>query len=159
MANRTGELTLTMPTEREIVLTRVFDARRHRVFDALTRPEVLARWHGPRGWSLVVCEVDLKPRGAYRFVWRRSANGAAMGMGGVYREVVPPERLVQTERFDRPWYPGEAVITTVLAEVDGKTTLTATLRYESRAARDLVLGTPMEDGVAESYDKLAELLG
>jgi uncharacterized protein YndB with AHSA1/START domain len=159
MSNSTGALTLTTPTDREIVLTRVFDAPRTRVFDALTRPDLLTRWHGPRGWSLVVCEVDPKPRGAYRFVWRRSANGAAMGMRGVYREVVPPERLVHTERFDRPWYPGEAVITTVLAEQDGRTTLTATLRYESRAARDLVLGTAMEDGVAEGYDKLAELLG
>ncbi|HSL51349.1 MAG TPA: SRPBCC family protein [Candidatus Deferrimicrobiaceae bacterium] len=159
MTNSTGALTLTTPSDREIVLTRVFDAPRIRVFDALTRPDLLTRWHGPHGWSLVVCEVDPKPRGAYRFVWRRSANGAAMGMRGVYREVVPPERLVHTERFDRPWYPGEAVITTVLAEQDGRTTLTATLRYESRAARDLVLGTAMEDGVAEGYDKLAELLG
>ncbi len=79
-------------------------------------------------------------------------------MGGVYREVVPPERLVHTEQFDRPWYPGEAVITTVLDERDGRTTLTATHRYQSRAARDLVLGSPMEDRIAESYDKLAELL-
>lgn len=158
MTESTGTLTLTTPTEHEIVLTRVFDAPRSRVFDALTRPDLLVRWHGPRGWSLVVCEVDLKPRGAYRFVRRRSANGADLGMGGVYREVVPPERLVQTERFDRPWYPGEAVITTVLEERDGRTTLTATQRYQSRAARDLVLGSPMEDRVAESYDKLAKLL-
>jgi uncharacterized protein YndB with AHSA1/START domain len=158
MTERTGTLTLTTPTDHEIVLTRVFDAPRSRVFDALTRPDLLERWHGPRGWSLVVCEVDLKPRGAYRFVRRRSANGADLGMGGVYREVVPPERLVHTERFDRPWYPGEALITTVLAEQDGRTTLTATQRYQSRAARDLVLGSPMEDRVAESYDKLAELL-
>ena len=158
MTESTGTLTLTTPTDHEIVLTRVFDAARGRVFDALTRPDLLERWHGPRGWSLVVCEVDLKPRGAYRFVRRRSANGAAMGMGGVYREVVPPERLVHTERFDRPWYPGEAVITTVLTERDGRTTLTATHRYQSRAARDLVLGSPMEDCVAESYDRLAELL-
>lgn len=158
MTESTGTLTLTTPTDHEIVLTRVFDAPRSRVFEALTRPDLLERWHGPRGWSLVVCEMDLKPRGAYRFVRRSSANGAAVALGGVYREVVPPERLVQTERFDRPWYPGEAVITTVLAERDGRTTLTATQRYQSRAARDLVLGSPMEDRVAQSYDKLAELL-
>jgi uncharacterized protein YndB with AHSA1/START domain len=151
-------LRLTTPTELEIVLTRTFDAPRSRVFDALTRPDLLERWHGPRGWSLVVCEVDLKPRGAYRFVRRRGASGADMAWGGVYREVVPPERLVHTERFDRPWYPGEAVITTILDEREGRTTLTATQRYQSRAARDLVLGSPMEDRVAESYDKLAELL-
>ena len=158
MVERTGTLTLTTPTEREIVLTRVFDAPRSRVFDALTRPDLLERWHGPRGWSLVVCEVDLQPRGAYRFVRRRSAIGADLALGGIYHEVVPPERLVHTERFDRPWYPGEAVITTVLDERDGRTTLTATQRYQSRAARDLVLGSPMEDRAAESFDKLAELL-
>jgi uncharacterized protein YndB with AHSA1/START domain len=158
MTETTGTLTLTTPTDREIVLTRVFDAPRRRVFDALTRPDLLERWLGPRGWSVVVCEVDLKPRGAYRLVRRRAANGAAMALGGVYREVVPPERLVHTERFDRPWYPGEAVITTVLDEREGRTTLTSTQRYQSRAARDLVLGSPMEDRAAESYDKLAELL-
>lgn len=158
MTEPTGTLTLTTPTEREIVLTRVFDAPRARVFDALTQPDLLERWHGPRGWSVVVCEVDLKPRGAYRLVRRRGAGGADIGMGGVYREVVPPERLVHTERFDRPRYPGEAVITTVLDERDGRTILTATQRYQSRAARDLVLGSPMEDCVAESYDRLAELL-
>lgn len=158
MTERTGGLTLTTPTDDEIVLTRVFDAPRSRVFDALTRPELLQRWQGPRGWSVVVCEVDLKPRGAYRLARRRSAGFSVIGVGGVYREIVPPERLVQTERFDRPWYPGEAVITTVLDEQDGRTTLTATQRYQSRAARDLVLGSPMEDRAAESYDKLAELL-
>lgn len=158
MVERTGTLTLTTPTDREIVLTRVFDAPRSRVFDALTRPDLLERWNGPRGWSLVVCEVDLRPRGAYRFVRRRGGRGADMALGGVYREVVPPERLVHTERVDPPWYPGEAVITTVLDEREGRTTLTATQRYQSRAARDLVLGSPMEDRIAESYDKLAELL-
>jgi uncharacterized protein YndB with AHSA1/START domain len=159
MSETTGTVTLTTPTEREIVLTRVFDAPRGWVFDALTRPELLERWHGPHGWSLVVCEVDLRPRGTYRFGWRRRADAAAMGMRGVYREVAPPERLVHTERFDRPWYPGEAVITTVLAERDGRTTLTATQRYESRAARDLALVSPMGDRLAESYDKLAEMFG
>ena len=90
MTECTGTLTLITPTDHEIVLTRVFDAPRRRVFEALTRPDLFARWNGPRGWSLVVCEVDPKPRGAYRFVWRRSANGADMGLGGVYREIVPP---------------------------------------------------------------------
>jgi uncharacterized protein YndB with AHSA1/START domain len=158
MTNGTEELMLSTPTDREIALTRVFDAPPERVFDALTRPDLLVRWHGPRGWSLAVCEVDPRPRGAYRFVWRRGADGAEMAMRGVYRDIARPERLVHTERFDRPWYPGEAVITTGLAETGGKTTLTATLRYESRAARDLVLGSRMEDGAAEAYDKLAELL-
>ena len=79
-------------------------------------------------------------------------------MGGVYREVARPERIVCTEKFDQPWYPGEALDTLTLVEHDGKTTLTTTVRYESREARDAVLKTPMEQGVAASYDRLAELL-
>ncbi len=156
--NNTGTLKVTTPTDREIAMTRVFDAPRSLVFDALTKPELLKRWFfGPPGWSLVVCEIDLRVGGAYRFVWRR-ADGTEMGMGGVYREIVPPERFVGTESFDDPWYPGEALGTTVLVEQDGKTTLTLTVRYESREARDAVLKTPMEQGVAAGYDRLAELL-
>ena len=144
--------------EREIVVTRVFDAPRRKVWDALTRPEQLKQWLGVfAGWSLAVCDIDLKPGGAYRFVWR-NADGREMGMGGVYREVAAPERFVHTERFDDAWYPGEALITQALAERNGSTTLTVTMRYESRAARDGVLKSPMERGVVASYDRLAAML-
>src|SRR3989454_12133345 len=150
-----GTLEVTTPTEREIVLTRVFDAPRSLVFDAFTKPELLKRWFGPRGWSLVVCEVDLKVGGTFRFVLR-GPDGADMGMRGVYRELVPPERSVHTESFDD--YPGESLVTAVLVEQGGKTTLTATLLYPSQEVRDAVLKSGMEHGAAESYDKLAELL-
>jgi uncharacterized protein YndB with AHSA1/START domain len=154
----TGKLELTTPSEREIAMTRVFDAPRRLVFDAWTRPELVKRWLGVRaGWTMPVCEIDLKVGGAYRYVWR-GPGGQEMGMGGVFREIVRPERLVVTERFDESWYPGEAVDTTVLVEQGGKTTVTTTVRYESREARDAVLKTPMATGVAESYDKLAEYL-
>jgi uncharacterized protein YndB with AHSA1/START domain len=154
----TGTLKVTTPTDREIVMTRAFDAPRSLVFDALTKPELLKRWFfGPPGWSLVVCEIDLKVGGGYRYVWR-GPDGADMGMRGVYREIVPPERVVQTESFDERWYPGEAIGTLVLVEQAGRTTLTLTVRYESREARDAVLKTPMEHGVAVNYDRLAELL-
>jgi len=154
----TGTLQVTTPSEREIAMTRVFDAPRTLVFDAWTKPELLQRWLGVRnGWSLAVCEIDLKVGGAYRFVWR-GPDGAEMGMGGVYREIVPPERLVSTERFDDPWYPGEALDTMVLVEEDGKTTVTVTVLYESQEARDGVLKSDMTRGIAESYDMLAELL-
>ena len=157
-ANDSGTLQVTTPSEREIAMTRVFDAPRRLVFDAWTRPELLKRWLGVRGgWSFAVCEVDLRVGGAYRFVWR-GPNGKEMGMGGVYREIVPPERLVATELFDDPWYEGEALDTTVLVEKGGKTTVTTTVLYASREVRDAVLKSPMERGVAESYDKLAELL-
>lgn len=151
----TGTLQVTTPTEREIVLTRVFDAPRHLVFDALTKPDLLKRWFSPRGRSLVVCEVDLKVGGTWRFVWR-GPDGTDMGMRGVYREIVPPERLVNTETFDD--FPGESLVTTVLVEHGGKTTLTATALYPSREIRDAVIKSGMEHGAAECYDRLAELL-
>ena len=150
----TGKLQVTTPTDREIAMTRAFDAPRSLVWDALTKPELLKRWLGVfGGWSLAVCEIDLKVGGKYRYVWRR-INGREMGMGGVYREIVAPERVVQTESFDESWYPGEAVGTAVLVERGGTTTLTTTVRYESRAARDAVLTTPMESGIAAGYDQL-----
>jgi uncharacterized protein YndB with AHSA1/START domain len=153
-----GALEVTTPTEREIVMTRSFDAPRHLVFEAHARPELLKRWLlGPPGWEMTVCTVDLKVGGAYRYVWR-NAEGTEMGMGGVYREVVPSERIVATESFDNPWYPGEAVSTITFDEQNGKTTLTLSVLYESRETRDAVLKTPMEEGVASSYDRLAELL-
>jgi uncharacterized protein YndB with AHSA1/START domain len=154
----TGTLQITTPSEREIVMSRVFDAPRSLVFDAWTKPELLKRWLGVRGgWSMVICEVDLRVGGAYRFVWR-GPDGAEMGMGGVYREIVAPERLVATESFDDHWYPGEAVDTTVLVEEGGKTTATTTVLYESEEIRDAVLESGMARGVAESYDMLAEYL-
>ncbi|HEV8146829.1 MAG TPA: SRPBCC family protein [Bryobacteraceae bacterium] len=153
-----GTLTLTTPTDREIVMTRAFNAPRRLVFDAMTKPELLKRWFfGPPGWSLEVCEIDLKVGGGYRYLWR-GRGGIEMGMRGVYREIVSPERIVQTEAFDQSWYPGEAVGTLVLVERDGKTTLTQTVLYDSRETRDAVLKTPMERGVAMGYDRLAELL-
>ena len=156
--NTTDTLQVTTPSEREIAMTRVFDAPRSLVFDAWTKPELLKRWLGVRnGWSLAVCEVDLKVGGAYRFVWR-GPDGAEMGMGGVYREIVPPERLVSTEKFDDPWYPGEALDTMVLAEESGQTRVTVTVLYESQEIRDAVLESGMTRGVAESYDVLDELL-
>jgi len=154
----TAALQITTPSEREIVMARVFDAPRSLVFDAWTKPELLKRWLGVReGWSMVVCEVDLRVGGAYRFVWR-GPDGAEMGMGGVYREIRRPERLVATESFDDPWYPGEALDTIVLVEDGGKTTATTTVLYESEEIRDAVLESGMARGVAESYDVLAEYL-
>jgi uncharacterized protein YndB with AHSA1/START domain len=155
----TETLQITTPTEREIVMSRVFDAPRNLVFDAWTKPELLKRWLGVRGgWSMVVCEVDLRVGGAYRYVWRKEPGGTDMAMGGVYREVVVPNHFVATEKFDDPWYDGEAVGTTLFVERGGKTTVTTTVRYASREVRDAVLKTPMEKGVAESYDVLAQLL-
>ncbi len=151
----TGTLQVTTRGDREVVMTRVFDAPRSLVFDALSKPELLRRWFGPRGWSLTTCEVDLRVGGAWRFVLR-GPDGREMGMSGVYREIAAPDRSVHTERFDD--YPGESVVTTVLIEENGRTTLTATVLAESREIRDAVIQSGMEHGAAESYDKLAEVL-
>jgi len=153
-----GKLQITTPSDREIAMTRVFDAPRSLVFDAWTKPELLKRWLGVRaGWSMPVCEVDLRVGGKYRYLWR-GPTGAEMGMRGVYRKIVRPERLVATEVFDEPWYPGEAVDTMVFVERGGQTTLTTTVLYASKEARDGVLKTPMATGVAEGYDMLDALL-
>ncbi len=155
----TGKLKVAAQAEREIVMTRDFDAPRRLVFDAVTKPELLKRWLGVfGGWELAVCEIDLRVGGTYRYVWRQSSGGSAMGVRGVYREVVPPERLVFTELFDEVWYPGEGLITMTLAEQGGRTTFTTTILYVSQEARDAVLKSPMERGVTASYNKLAELL-
>jgi uncharacterized protein YndB with AHSA1/START domain len=155
---RLTTLQLTTPSHREIAMTRVFAAPRHLVFDALTRPELVRRWLlGPPGWSMPVCEIDLVVGGAYRYQWRHT-DGTEMGLRGVYREIAPPERLVATEVFDEAWYPGAGQATTVLVESGGRTTLTATILYESQEARDAVLASPMEKGVALSYNRLEEFL-
>lgn len=154
----TGKLQVAARGDNEIVMTREFNAPRGLVFDAFTKPELLKRWLGVfGGWSLAVCEIDLKVGGAYRWVWRNT-NGSTMGASGVYREIVPGERVVTTERFDDAWYEGEGLGTVEFVERDGRTTMTQTLRYVSKDARDAVLKSPMEGGVAMSYKKLAEVL-
>ena len=153
-----GKLQITTPSDRELAMIRTFDAPRSLVWDAWTKPELIKQWLGVRGgWTFAVCEVDLKVGGKYRYVWR-GPTGTEMGMGGVFREVAKPERLVATEKFDESWYEGDAMDTTTFVERDGKTTVTTTVRYASKAVRDAVLKSPMDKGVAESYDKLDEVL-
>ena len=150
---------VTTPSEREVAITRVFDAPRTLVFDALTKPELLKRWLlGPPGNSMPICETDLRVGGGYRWVWRNDKDGKEMGVRGVFREIIPPARLVATEKFDVAWYPGEATVTQSLAEEKGKTRLMLTVKYESKEARDTVLKTGMEQGIAASYDRLEEVL-
>jgi uncharacterized protein YndB with AHSA1/START domain len=153
-----GALNITTPTAREIEMTRVFHAPRTLVYEALTTPELVRRWLlGPPGWSMPVCEIDLRVGGRYRYLWRKD-GGTEMGLSGVFREVLAPERIVQTEVFDSAWYEGEALVTSVLTERDGKTTLTLTLQYQSEEVRNAVLKSGMERGVGASYDRLEELL-
>ena len=154
--NEVGTTTFTTPSEREVAMTRVFDAPRRLVFDAWTGPEHVPHWMlGPEGWTMPVCEIDLRPGGAWRFVWRRS-NGTEMEMNGVYREIKPPERLVSTENWGADW--PETLNTVVLSEKDGKTTMTLTVLYPSKEAREAALKTGMKDGASQSFDRLAEYL-
>ena len=158
MAND-GALKVTAQGDREIVMTRVFNAPRALVFKALAEPDLVTRWLlGPPGWSMPVCEIDLWVGGKYRYVWQRDKDGTRMGMGGVYREIVIPERIVATEEFDESWYPGEAIGTVELIEEAGKTRLFQTMMYASKEARDGVLKSPMEEGIGASYDRLEELV-
>ena len=154
----TGRLIVTTPTDREIVMTRVFAAPRKLVFDAWTKPELVRRWLlGPPGWTMPVCEIDLRVGGAYRFEWL-GQDGTVMGMGGLYREIVIPERIVNTQLFDQDWTGGETLGTLLLTEQGGKTTLTNKVMYSSREARDASLRTRMAEGVEAGYARLDELL-
>ncbi|BCB91699.1 SRPBCC family protein [Phytohabitans suffuscus] len=148
---------VTTPSDREIVLARSFDAPPRLVFAAFTRPDLLTRWYGARGWHLVSCDLDLRAGGAYRFV-SRGPGGERMAQSGVYRVVEPPRRLVLTEVFDDQSYPGETVITHDFAGRAGRTDLTTTVRYATPQGRDRVLRYPMARGVAESFDRLDQLL-
>lgn len=153
---KTGpSLTVTTPSDREIVMTRVFDAPRRLVFEAMTKPEHMKHWFGPRGFTLPVCEVDFRVGGAWRSVLLKP-DGKEMGMRGVYKEINAPERFVSTESFDD--FPGESLNTLTFVEHDGKTTFTCSVLYPSREVRDAVLASGMEKGAGETYDRLAEHL-
>jgi uncharacterized protein YndB with AHSA1/START domain len=154
--NKVGATTFTTPSDRELVMTLVVDAPWRRVFDAWTKPEHLPHWMlGPSGWTMPVCEIDLRPGGAWHFVWRRS-DGTEMGMRGIYKEVAPPERLVSTESWGGDW--PETTNTLILSEEHGTTRITQTVLYPSKSARDAALATGMKDGVSQSFERLAEYL-
>jgi uncharacterized protein YndB with AHSA1/START domain len=148
--------TVTTPTDLEIVITRVFDASPALVFEAMTKPEHVRRWWGilDDKHSVVKCEIDLRPGGAWHFVGRGPQGDA--GFHGVYREIVAPERLVYTEIFD-PYPDVESVITQILTSQKGKTLMTVSCVYPSQDVRDMVIGTGMEKGAALSYDRLEEV--
>jgi uncharacterized protein YndB with AHSA1/START domain len=150
-------LTVTTPTDREIVLTRTFAAGRELLFEAYTRADLLTQWYGARGWNLVGCEIDLREGGAYRFT-SRGPGGEEMVQAGIVRMLRRPERLELTERFDDQSYPGETLIIHEFTEQGGQTTVTTTVRYATPEGRDTVLRHPMARGVAEAGDRLAVLL-
>lgn len=150
---------VSTPSDCEIQVTRNFDAPRRLVFDAFTKPNLVRRWLlGPPGWTMPLCEIDLRVGGAYRYVWRSEQDGSQMAIGGVFREVIRPERLVATEKFDDAWYPGEALGTTVFEDMRDITRTTITIQYESTEARDTARRSGMEHGMATGYSRLETLL-
>ncbi len=153
---KTGVTTYATPSDREIAITRVVKAPRRIVFDAYTTPRHLQQWLlGPEGWTMPICEIDLRPGGAFRYVWRKE-DGAEMTIAGSVREVAPPERVVTTESWGPEW--PETVNTVVFTEADGHTTITLTVRYPSQAARDAALQTGMKEGMDQGFARLDALL-
>ena len=159
MASPMKKVNVSTEGETSIVITRSFNAPRELVFDAHTKPELVKRWLlGPEGWTMPVCEIDLRVGGKYRYVWKKESTGHEMGMGGEYREINRPERLVATEKFDDPWYEGEAYSTLTLTETNGVTQLRNVVTYATGEARDGVLKSPMEEGLEVGYERLEALL-
>jgi uncharacterized protein YndB with AHSA1/START domain len=162
MTNPKHKSTVTLPNDRDVVVVRAFNAPRALVFDAWTTPKLLQRWMlGPPGWTMPVCEMDLRPGGKFKWRWRSDENGAEFGFSGEFREVVRPSRIVHVERYepgDVGGEMGEALVTSELTEKNGITTQTMTIRYESKAVRDAALKTGMTDGMELSFQKLDELL-
>ena len=148
-------LDVTTPSDTEIHVTRVFDAPRSLVWDCHVEPDLVRRWLlGPDGWSMPVCEIDLRVGGRYRYVFHNDADGSEFEIGGEYRDILAPERLVTLERFEG----NEAHCVLTLTEENGRTTLLQTMRFSSREHRDQALSTGMTDGMGISYDRLASTL-
>jgi uncharacterized protein YndB with AHSA1/START domain len=150
-------LHVATPSDREVVMTRAFSAPRELMFDAFTKPELVRQWLlGPDGWEMPVCEIDLRVGGAFHYVWRSAADAREFGIGGVYRQIDRPERVVHVEKFDGT--APEALITTAFVERGGTTTVTMTCLYESREERDVALESGMTSGVETSYDRLEDVI-
>jgi uncharacterized protein YndB with AHSA1/START domain len=156
-ARNSDSFQVTTPSDREIRMTRLFDAPPRLVFEAMSKPEHIKEWWGRlgEGYSVPVCEVDLRPGGKWRFS-NRTPKGDLATFYGVYREVAPPERVVFTEVFE-PFPDAESVVTAILTEENGQTRLTATVIYPSAEIRDMVLQTGMARGAAISYDRLEDV--
>jgi uncharacterized protein YndB with AHSA1/START domain len=151
-----GTLRITAPGDREVVMTRIFDAPRRTVFDAFTRPELLKRWLDAPGRALAVCEIDLRSGGSFRYVWRGPGR-KDVGMRGAFREVVAPARFVHTESWE-DWDAGESLVTNTFEEQAGRTTFTSTIVFPSRDVRDAMMKAGLAHNASATYEKLAELI-
>jgi uncharacterized protein YndB with AHSA1/START domain len=154
-----NKLEITLPGDREIRITRGFDAPRNLVWDAHTKPELVRRWLlGPPGWEMPVCRIDLRVGGEYRYEWEDKGRGKKMGMGGVFTDVAKPESIGSKEKFDDDWTMGETINKQVFTEKGGKTHLVLTVLYASKDARDGAAKSGMTDGMEAGYARLDEVL-
>jgi uncharacterized protein YndB with AHSA1/START domain len=164
MATVIDKAQVTLPSDREVKVTRSFKGPRALVFRAWTEPELVRRWMlGPPGWAMPVCEMDVRVGGRFRWRWRSEEKGDEFGFTGVFREVVPPSRIVHTEGYDPGTvgglYPGEdAIVTVTFVEDGGVTTVTTLADFGSNKARDSAMATGMTDGMEQSYQLLDRLL-
>jgi uncharacterized protein YndB with AHSA1/START domain len=155
---------VTLPSEREVKVVRSFKAPRALVYRAYTEPQLVKRWLlGPPGWTMPVCEMDVRVGGRYRWRWRSDKDGSEFGFTGTFREVQPASRLVHTEAYDPGTlgdeYPQKAAIVTItFTEEGGVTTLTSLIDFGSKEARDAAISTGMTDGMEQSYQLLDRLL-
>ncbi|MGE0158363.1 MAG: SRPBCC family protein [Gemmatimonadales bacterium] len=164
MAVHVEKAQVTLPSDREVAVTRTFDAPRALVWDAYTKPELMKRWLlGPPGWSMPVCEMDVRPGGGFRWRWRSDEDGKEFGFHGEFREVTAPSKLVHTEVYD----PGDvggtmgdeaALITVTFTERDGRTTMKSVMDFGSKKSRDEAMATGMTDGMEQSYQLLDAVL-
>jgi uncharacterized protein YndB with AHSA1/START domain len=165
MAMTMDKAEVTLPSDREVQVTRSFKAPRALVYRAYTEPGLVRRWMlGPPGWSMPVCEMDVRVGGAYRWRWRNDADGQEFGFFGTFREVQPPARLVHTESYDPgsmgEGYPtgSEAIIITSFSEDGGVTTVTTLMDFGSKDTRDAAVKTGMTEGMEQSYGLLDRVL-
>ncbi len=157
MSNKDTATMVTMPSDKEIVITRAFNAPRKLVFEAWTKPEHVKRWYGLKILTLIVCDIDLRVGGKWRYVMH-SPDGNDYGFSGEYREVVPHERLVYTEEYEALPPGHDYLVTTTFDEQDSKTTLTSKMLYKTKEDRDGHVASGMEPGMIETLDRLEELL-
>jgi uncharacterized protein YndB with AHSA1/START domain len=151
-----NETKMTMPTDREIVMERIFDAPREVVFAAYTNPKRIPLWWGPSRYTTEVEKMDVRVGGAWRYI-QRDREGNEFGFHGVYREVVPPKRLVSTFEFEG--MPGHVLVdTSTFEELAGRTKLTVRSLFSTKEDRDGMLASGMEEGARETWDRLGELL-
>jgi uncharacterized protein YndB with AHSA1/START domain len=155
---------VTLPSDREVKVLRSFRAPRALVYRAYTEPELVRRWLGSPGWSMPVCDMDVKVGGRFQWRWRSDADGSEFGFSGTYREVQPPSKIVHTEAYEPGTVGGgypdkDAIVTITFAEEGGMTTLSTLIDYGSKEARDAAVATGMTDGMEQSYQLLDRVLG